>query len=320
MEKFRRPKFIIKEESEDKNFCTVEVSPLERGFGTTIGNSLRRVLLSSIPGLSVYGIKVNGITHEFAKIPGVKEDMPTIILNLKKLAIKSEDYTNLSTSEKIILKINGGTGEIKAKDIICPAGISIENKDLVLANALTTDAFQAELFVRAGKGFTSFNFNKEKGQGLVGFIATDSNFSPIINTSVHVEPTNLGREKDLEKLEIKIQTNGCLTAKEAVAIASKILMDHLNEFLSWSNRAEELEVIDDFKEETTKENLKLSIVELDLSVRALNSLKRHGIEKVEEITSMTRQEVMAIKNMGKKSVDEIAEKLQEHSFTFKNEK
>jgi DNA-directed RNA polymerase subunit alpha len=300
-----KPRIEIVETKGSTYGCFV-VDQLERGFGTTMGNSLRRVLLSSLPGAAVNNIKVNGVLHEFSHIPGVKEDITEIILNIKNLAIK-----NMSDSpeNKTAVIEKTGSGIILAKDIKVDADIEIMNPDLHIATLDGPDAqLYIELSIIKGHGYTSADKNKTHDQ-VIGIIPVDSIFTPVSKVNFLVESTRIGNITDYDKLTLEVWTNGTLTPKEAVCLGAKILTEHFNLFVDLSDQAKNTEIMIE-KEEGMKEKvLEMSIEELDLSVRSYNCLKRAGINTVEDLANKTEEDMMKVRNLGRKSLEEVLKKM-----------
>ncbi|MCR5794269.1 MAG: DNA-directed RNA polymerase subunit alpha [Solobacterium sp.] len=317
MQKFDRAKFEVMEYVESDNYGKFRLTPLERGFGTTIGNALRRVLLSSLPGAAVFSIKVDGVYHEFTSIPGVREDVSMIILQLKKLIMKIEDddvYT-LQISAK-------GPCTLTAGDIICPAQVEILNKDLVIAHLEQGVNLEMELKAKSGRGYVSSDVNKLKNQGSsqgIGTVFTDSIYTPIEKVSYNVEPTRMGETEKYDCLNMEIWTNGSITPQKALALAAKILIDHLDIISGISEEVLNMEdVMLEGKAEQQSMGQQLMIEDLDLSVRSYNCLKRAGIQTVDELTQKTEDEMMRVRNLGKKSLKEVKDKLIELGLGFKS--
>ncbi len=317
MQKFERADFEVQEYVESENYGKFVLSPLERGFGTTIGNALRRVLLSSLPGAAVFSIKVDGVYHEFTSIPGVREDVTMIILQLKKLIMKIEDdeIYNLQISAK-------GPCTVTAGDIICPAQVEILNKDLEIAHLEQGVSLEMELKAKNGRGYVSSDDNKRENQNSsqgIGTVYTDSIYTPIEKISYNVEPARVGQDVKYDSLEMEIWTDGSITPQKALAMAAKILIDHLD-IISGINE-DVLNMDDVIKEGTTEQPNKgqqMMIEDLDLSVRSYNCLKRAGIQTVEELTQKTEDEMMRVRNLGKKSLKEVKDKLIELGLGFKS--
>ena len=313
---FEKPKIEIAEISEDKKYGRFVVEPLERGYGTTLGNSLRRIMLSSLPGAAVSQVKIDGVLHEFSSIPGVKEDVTEIIMNIKNLAIRN----NSSTNEPKVAYIEfEGEGVVTAADIQVDSDIQILNPDLVIAN-LNGGAdckLYMELTITNGRGYVSAEKNKNS-ELPIGVIAVDSIYTPIERVNVTVENTRVGQVTDYDKLTLDVYTNGTLAPDEAVSLAAKVLNEHLNLFIDLSENAKSAEVMVE-KENNEKEKvLEMNIDELELSVRSYNCLKRAGINTVEELCNKTAEDMMKVRNLGKKSLDEVNAKLKELGLDFKS--
>jgi len=304
---FQKPNIEIAEISEDKTFGRFICEPLERGYGLTLGNSLRRIMLSSLPGTAVSQVKIAGVLHEFSSIPQVKEDVTEIIMNIKSLAIK-----NSSTSQepKIAYIDFEGEGEVTAADIQCDADIEILNKDQVIATISGgSTKFSAELTITNGRGYVSAEKNKAQGDLPIGVIAVDSIYTPVERVNMRVENTRVGQMTDYDKLTLDVFTNGTAAPDEAVSLAAKVLSEHLSLFVDLSENARRVEVMSEKKSDEKEKVLEMNIDELELSVRSYNCLKRAGINTVEELISKTPEDMMKVRNLGKKSLDEVLEKL-----------
>ena len=308
MFEFERPNIEVAEISEDKKYGRFVVEPLERGYGITLGNSLRRIMLSSLPGAAVSQVKIDGVVHEFSAIPGVKEDVTEIIMNIKSLAIKNSSETNEQKTAYIDVT---GEGVVRASDIQVDSDIEILNPDLVIATLCGKDTkFYMELTITKGRGYVSAD--KNKGADLpVGVIAVDSIYTPVERVNMTVANTRVGQITDYDKLTLDVYTNGTLVPDEAVSLAAKVLSEHLSLFVDLSESAMKAEVMVD-KEENEKEKvLVMSIDELELSVRSYNCLKRAGINTVEELTNKSQEDMMKVRNLGRKSLEEVLAKLKE---------
>lgn len=317
MQKFERADFEVKEYVESENYGKFVLSPLERGFGTTIGNALRRVLLSSLPGAAVFSIKVDGVYHEFTTIPGVREDVSMIILQIKQLIMKIED------DEVYSLQISAkGPCTVTAGDIICPAQVEILNKDLPIAHLEKGATLEMELKAKNGRGYVGSDLNKQLNQGSsqgIGTVFTDSIYTPIEKVAYDVEPTRVGQDTKYDELTMEITTDGSINPQKALALAAKILIDHLDivagindEVLAMDN------VIKEGGAEAPNKGQQMMIEDLDLSVRSYNCLKRAGIQTVDELTQKTEDEMMRVRNLGKKSLKEVKDKLTEIGLGFKS--
>ena len=307
---FKQPMIEIAEISEDNKFGRFVVEPLERGYGTTLGNSLRRIMLSSLPGVAVSQVKIDGVVHEFSGIPGVKEDVTEIIMNLKNLAIKN---TSETLEDKIAYIDFEGEGVVTAADIQADPDIEILNPDLVIAtlNGGPESRLYMELTIKRGHGYVSADKNKTENMA-IGVIPIDSIFTPVERVNLTVENTRVGQITDFDKLTLDVFTNGILAPEEAVSLAAKVLSDHLNAFIDLSETAKNIEVMVDEKERNEKAKvLEMNIDELELSVRSYNCLKRAGINTVEELTTRTSEDMMKVRNLGRKSLEEVLGKLKE---------
>ena len=306
---FEKPNIEIAEISEDKKYGKFVVEPLERGYGTTLGNSLRRIMLSSLPGSAVSQVKIDGVLHEFSSIAGVKEDVTEIIMNVKNLAIKNNSDTNEPKTAYIEFE---GEGVITAADIQADADIEILNPDQVIATLSggADSKFYMELTITNGRGYVGAEKNKSEDLP-IGVIAVDSIYTPVERVNMSVENTRVGQMTDYDKLTLEIYTNGTLDPDEAVSLAAKVLSEHLNLFIDLSENAKTAEVMVE-KENNEKEKvLEMNIDELELSVRSYNCLKRAGINTVEELCSRTSADMMKVRNLGRKSLEEVLAKLKE---------
>lgn len=317
MQKFERADFEVKEYVESENYGKFVLSPLERGFGTTIGNALRRVLLSSLLGAAVFSIKVDGVYHEFTTIPGIREDVSMIILQLKQLVmtIEDDDVYDLQISAK-------GPCTITAGDIICPAQVEILNKDLEIAHLEKDVTLEMELKAKNGRGYVSADINKQLNQGAsqgIGTVYTDSIYTPIEKVSYNVEPTRVGEDVKYDSLTMEIWTDGSINPQKALSLAAKILIDHLDIVASINEDILNMEnVIMEGTTEQPNKGQQMMIEDLDLSVRSYNCLKRAGIQTVDELTQKTEDEMMRVRNLGKKSLKEVKDKLIELGMGFKS--
>ena len=306
---FEKPNIEIVEISEDKKYGKFVVEPLERGYGTTLGNSLRRIMLSSLPGAAVSQVKIEGVLHEFTSIPGVKEDVTEIIMNLKSLSIKNNSETN---EPKVAYIEFSGEGVVTAADIHADADIEILNPDLVIAtlNGGADSKLYMELTITKGRGYVSADKNKNDDLP-IGVIAVDSIYTPVERVNLTVQNTRVGQITDYDKLTLDVYTNGTLVPDEAVSLAAKVLSEHLNLFIDLSENAKTVDVMIE-KEDNEKEKvLEMNIDELELSVRSYNCLKRAGINTVEELTNRTPEDMMKVRNLGRKSLEEVLAKLKE---------
>ena len=317
MQKFERAHFEVKEYDESQHYGKFVFEPLERGFGTTIGNALRRVLLSSLPGAAVFSIKVDGVYHEFTSIPGIVEDVTAIILNIKTLVMSIQD------DEIYTLRISKqGPGAVTGADIICPEGVEVISKDLHICTLEEGGMLEMELQARIGRGYVSADTNKQLYQTPnqpLGIIYTDSIYTPIEKVSYNVEPTRVGQDAHYDKVALEIWTDSSLSPAEAVALASKILIDHLELLTNVHEAVNDMEsVMKEAQGEVQNKGLVMMIEDLDLSVRSYNCLKRAGIHTVEELTQRTEDEMMRVRNLGKKSLKEVKDKIYDLGLSFKS--
>ena len=317
MQKFERADFEVQEYVESENYGKFVLSPLERGFGTTIGNALRRVLLSSLPGAAVFSIKVDGVYHEFTTIPGVREDVSMIILQLKQLIMKIED------DEVYTLQISAkGPCTVTAGDIICPSQVEILNKDLVIAHLEAGTSLEMELKAKNGRGYVSADINKQLNVGSsqgIGTVYTDSIYTPIEKVAYSVDPARVGQDVKYDALTMEITTDGSINPQKALAMAAKILIDHLDLIAGINEDVISMEdVVKEGGHESPSKGQQMMIEDLDLSVRSYNCLKRAGIQTVDELTQKTEDEMMRVRNLGKKSLKEVKDKLAELGLGFKS--
>lgn len=306
---FNKPNIEISEISEDKKYGRFVVEPLERGYGTTLGNSLRRIMLSSLPGTAVSSVKIDGVLHEFSSIPGVKEDVTEIIMNLKSLAIKNMS----STDEVKIAYIDcEGEREVTAADIKCDQDIEIVNPDQLIATLSGGNdcRLSMELTITNGRGYVSAERNKTDDMP-IGVIPIDSIYTPVERVNIMVENTRVGQITDYDKLTLDVWTKGTLLPDEAVSLAAKVLSEHLKLFIDLSEKAQAAEVMVEKEDDEKEKVLEMSIDELELSVRSYNCLKRAGINTVEELTTKTPEDMMKVRNLGRKSLEEVLSKLRE---------
>ena len=305
---FERPNIEVAEISEDKKYGKLVVEHLERGYGITLGNSLRRIMLSSLPGAAVSQIKIEGVLHEFSSIPGVKEDVTEIVMNIKSLAIKNNSDTNEPKTAYIEYE---GEGVVRASDIQVDQDIEILNPDLVIATLSGNDTkLYMELTITKGRGYVSSDKNKTDDLP-IGVIAIDSIYTPVERVNVTVENTRVGQITDYDKLTLDVYTNGTLVPDEAVSLAAKVLSEHLSLFIDLSENAKTAEVMVEKEDDEKEKVLEMSIDELELSVRSYNCLKRAGINTVEELTNKTSEDMMKVRNLGRKSLEEVLAKLKE---------
>ena len=322
MIEIEKPNITTVDLSEDGRFGKFIVEPLERGYGTTLGNSLRRVLLSSLPGVAVTNIKIDGVLHEFSTITGVKEDVTEIVLNVKGITAKL--HTN---APKTVVIDVVGEQVVTAGDISQDSDIEILNPAHHICTVAQNERFYMELTFENGRGYVSQERNKQNhtsnlGTNVsapIGTIYTDSIYTPVYNVKYTVDSTRVGTVADFDKLTIEIETNGTISAKEAVSLGAKILNEHLNLFVDLSEEARNESIMVE-REETIKEKvLEMTIEELDMSVRSFNCLKRAGIDTVEDLTNRTEEDMIKVRNLGKKSLEEVIQKLASLGLTLKKE-
>ena len=306
---FEKPKIEIAEISDDKRYGRFVVEPLERGYGTTLGNSLRRIMLSSLPGAAVSQVKIDGVLHEFSSIPGVKEDVTEIIMNIKNLAIKNDSATNEPKAAYIEFE---GEGVVTAADIQVDQDIEILNPDLVIAhlNGGADSKLYMELTITKGRGYVNAEKNKS-GDLPIGVIAVDSIYTPVERVNLTIENTRVGQITDYDKLTLDVFTNGTLAPDEAVSLAAKVVSEHLSLFINLSEVAQQTDVMVEKEDNAQAKVLEMNIDELELSVRSYNCLKRAGINTVEELTNRTPEDMMKVRNLGRKSLEEVLAKLKE---------
>ena len=311
MIEIEKPRIEIMELSEDGSYGKFVVEPLERGYGTTLGNSLRRVLLSSLPGAAISSIKIQGVLHEFATIPGVLEDVPEIILNIKEIAAK------MYTEEPVTMIIDvEGPQVVTAGDIATGMEVEIVNKDQHIATVNEEGKLYMELELIRGRGYSVAEKNKKEGQP-VGVIPVDSSFTPVSKVNYQVGNTRVGQITDFDKLVLDVWTNGTMSADEATSLGAKILTEHLNLFIGLTDHVNEVEIMVEKEEDKKEKVLEMTVEELDLSVRSYNCLKRAAINTVEELTEKTEEDMMKVRNLGKKSLEEVQKKLAELGLSLK---
>ncbi len=309
--RFEKPRVERVELSEDGSYGKYTVAPLQRGYGTTLGNSLRRMMLSSLEGAAISSIKIENVQHEFSTIPGVKEDVSEIVLNMKQVIIKLH-----SDGPKTVYIEAEGAGELCARDIKTDSDVEIINGDLHIATLNEDAKLYMEITINKGRGYISAEKNKALLQPLIGLIPVDSIYTPVEKVNYYVENTRVGQNTDFDKLTVEVWTNGTKTADEAISLSAKIINDHMMLFIQLTDEAMNVETMVE-KEETKKEKiLDMTIEELDLSVRSYNCLKRAGINTVEDLTLRKEEEMMKVRNLGRKSLDEVVGKLKELKLTF----
>lgn len=308
MFEFEKPKIEIVETSDDNKYGKFVIEPLERGYGITLGNSLRRIMLSSLPGTAVSHVKIKGVLHEFSSIPGVKEDVTEIIMNIKNVVIKNNSDT-FEPKQAYIDVV--GERVVKAGDIKVDGDIEIVNPDLVIANLSGPDAkLEMEFTIVNGRGYVSLDKNKE-ADAPIDVIAIDSIFTPVERVNLTVQNTRVGQVTDYDKLTLDVYTNGALAPDEAVSLAANLLVEHLKLFVDLSENARLVDVMVESTTDEKEKVLEMNIDELELSVRSYNCLKRAGINTVQELINKTPEDMMKVRNLGRKSLDEVLAKLKE---------
>ena len=312
MIEIEKPKIEIEESNEDNTYGKFVVEPLERGYGNTLGNALRRVLLSSLPGVAVSSIKIQGVLHEFSTVPGVLEDVSEMILNIKEISAVMHD------DEPVMLKIDAeGPCTITAGDIDTGADVEILNKNLHIATLEDDAKLYMELEMVKGRGYVPADKNKKEDQP-IGVLPVDSIFTPVKKVNFKVEDTRVGQVADYDKLILEVWTNGTIKPDEATSLGSKIFNEHLNLFITLTEHVNDVEIMVEKEEDQKEKVLEMTIEELDLSVRSYNCLKRAGINTVEELIEKTEDDMMKVRNLGKKSLEEVQKKLGELELGLKN--
>ncbi len=311
---FEKPSIEALDLSADGTYGKFVVEPLERGYGTTLGNSLRRVLLSSLPGYAITSVKIDGVLHEFSTIDGVKEDVTEIVLNLKGVILKIH-----GDGPKTIYIDASGKGTVTAGDIQVDSEVEILNPEHVIANLEDGGVLKMELTADKGRGYVSAERNKQLMQPIIGVIAIDSIYTPVLKVNYTVENTRVGQVTDFDKLTLEAWTNGTISAQEAVSLGAKILTDHLDLFVDLSEEARETETMIVKSDDGKGKILEMTIEELDLSVRSFNCLKRAGINTVEDLTNRTEEDMMRVRNLGRKSLEEVIAKLDSMNLSLRKE-
>ena len=309
-----KPKIETVAHEADGTYGKFVLEPLERGYGLTLGNSMRRVLLSSLPGYAITSVKIDNVLHEFSSIEGVKEDVTEIVLNLKEVILKFH-----GDGPKVMYIEYDGEGEITAGDIKADSEVEIINPEHHIASCDKNAHVYMELTCDTGRGYVSAERNKAIMQPVIGVIAIDSIYTPVIKVNYNVENTRVGQITDYDKLTLEVWTNGTITAKEAVSLAAKILNEHLNLFGDLSDEAYDTEVMVEKDNDGKEKILEMTIEELDLSVRSFNCLKRAGINTVEDLINKSEEDMMKVRNLGRKSLDEVVLKLASLGFELRNE-
>ena len=311
MIEMEKPRIERVEKSEDGKYARFEVEPLERGYGITLGNSLRRVLLSSLPGAAATSVKIDGVLHEFSTVPGVKEDVTEIILNVKRIIAK------IDSDEPVVVTVDAsGECVVTAGDIKCPECVEIINKDLHIATLSEGAHLVMEISMQKGRGYVTSEKNKENMQNVIGVIPVDSIYSPIDKVNYNVTNTRVGQVTDYDKLSIEIFADGTIAPEEALSLSAKILNDHMNLFIDLAEGVKSQDIMVEKEDNKKNKVLELTIEELDLSVRSFNCLKRAGINTVEDLASKSEGEMMRVRNLGKKSLEEVVNKLASLGFAF----
>ena len=312
---FEKPVFKITDYVENNNYGKFELEPLERGFGTTIGNALRRVMLSNMPGSAIVAVKIDGVMHEFQTIDGVVEDVTTIILNLKSVVLKKNVEGN-----KTIHLYADKEGVVTAGDITCDADVEVMNPDQVIATLAKGGKLDMEMIVANGRGYVPANENKQHIENAkIGFIPIDALYSPIERISYEVESARVGQDANYDKLIMNVYTNGSLKPEEAMALGAKILIEHLNIITNLSELADTTGVMSAKQEDSKLKKLETSIDDLDFSVRAYNCLKRANINTLGDLVEKSELEMMKIRNLGKKSLKEVIDKIKDMGLKFRDE-
>ena len=315
MIEIEKPRIDTEELSSDGKYGRFVVEPLERGFGNTLGNSLRRVLLSSLEGVAVTSIKINGVNHEFSTIPGVKEDVTEIVLNMKSLVAKLH-----SNGPKIVEISVEGPCEVTAESIKCDSEVEILNPDLHIATLTNGATLSMEITLDRGRGYVPAEKNKLiAGNEIIGVLPVDSIYTPVLKVNYTVDNTRVGQITDYDKLTLSVWTNGVLNAQEAVSLAAKVLCEHLNLFVHLSDRGYNTEIMVEKDDKGKEKVLEMTIEELDLSVRSFNCLKRAGINTVEDLISKSEEDMMKVRNLGRKSLEEVVFKLDTLGFSLRKE-
>jgi len=309
-----KPRIETAELAADGTYGKIIVEPLERGYGVTLGNSLRRILLSSLPGYAITSVKIDGVLHEFSTIPGVKEDVTEIILNLKNVILKIH-----GDGPKTVYIDASGEGEVVAGDIKCDSEVEIINTDYHICTLDKDASINMELTVNKGRGYVSAEQNKKLMQPVIGVIAIDSIYTPILKANYTIDDMRVGQDIGFDKLTLEVWTNGTISAIDAVSLGAKFLNEHLALFSDLSGEAYDTEIMVDRDTDNKGKVLEMTIEELDLSVRSFNCLKRAGINTVEDLTNKTEDDMMKVRNLGKKSLDEVINKLHSFGLDLRNE-
>lgn len=315
MIKFEKPQYKVTEYVESNSYGKFEIEPLERGFGTTIGNALRRVMLSSLPGSAITSVKIEGVMHEFQTIDGIMEDVTSIVLNLKNVVVK-----NHTEEDAVIRLITDKEGVVTAGDIECPSDVEIINKDQEIATIVKGGSLNMEMTVSNGRGFVRAEANKKlMGDTKVGVIAIDSNYSPIERVNIAVEDARVGQATNYDKLILEVWTNGAMKPEEAIALASRIIIEHFEILTELNSIADIKGLMTEQDEDPKVKALETSIDDMDFSVRAYNCLKRSGINTMQDLVNRKESDMMKIRNLGKKSLKEVLDKVKEMGLSFRDD-
>jgi DNA-directed RNA polymerase subunit alpha len=314
MLRFEKPDYKVVEYIENNFYGKFVIEPLERGFGKTLGNALRRVMLSSLPGSAVTSIKIEGVLHEFQKIDGIVEDVTEIVLNLKRLVVK-----NHSEDKQVLYLKSNKEGELKAKDIEKNSEVEIINPELTIATLSKGGSIDMTITIENGRGYVEAKENSKKFNGEVGVIAIDSLYSPIERIGYEVEGARVGQSENYDKLILNIWTNGSITPEESIALASRILIEHFEVLTKLNNISDMTGLLTDKEVDPITKTLETPVEELDLSVRAYNCLKRAGLHSLQDLTNMSESEMIKIRNLGKKSLKEVMDKIKDMGLKFRDE-
>lgn len=315
MIKFEKPQYKVTEYVESNSYGKFEIEPLERGFGTTIGNALRRVMLSSLPGSAITSVKIEGVMHEFQTIDGIMEDVTSIVLNLKNVVVK-----NHTEEDAVIRLITDKEGVVTAGDIECPSDVEIINKDQEIATIVKGGSLNMEMTVSNGRGFVRAEANKKlMGDTKVGVIAIDSNYSPIKRVNIAVEDARVGQATNYDKLILEVWTNGAMKPEEAIALASRIIIEHFEILTELNSIADIKGLMTEQDEDPKVKALETSIDDMEFSVRAYNCLKRSGINTMQDLVNRKESDMMKIRNLGKKSLKEVLDKVKEMGLSFRDD-
>lgn len=315
MIKFEKPQYKVTEYVESNSYGKFEIEPLERGFGTTIGNALRRVMLSSLPGSAITSVKIEGVMHEFQTIDGIMEDVTSIVLNLKNVVVK-----NHTEEDAVIRLITNKEGVVTAGDIECPSDVEIINKDQEIATIVKGGSLNMEMTVSNGRGFVRAEANKKlMGDTKVGVIAIDSNYSPIERVNIAVEDARVGQATNYDKLILEVWTNGAMKPEEAIALASRIIIEHFEILTELNSIADIKGLMTEQDEDPKVKALETSIDDMEFSVRAYNCLKRSGINTMQDLVNRKESDMMKIRNLGKKSLKEVLDKVKEMGLSFRDD-